>query len=56
MKRILFLFSLLIAQHTFSQKTIAIKCGQLLDTRSGIIKQKQTIYVKGNVVSEILVA
>ena len=44
----LFLCSTLIAQ-----KTILIKCGQLLDCKTGIVSQKQNILIKGNQVVSI---
>src|SRR6476659_6755657 len=36
-----------------AQKTIAIKCGQLLDVRSGQVNTNQTILVKDNLVESI---
>ncbi|CAL2104444.1 Amidohydrolase [Tenacibaculum sp. 190130A14a] len=48
MKRILLSFVLLFSfLQTFSQDTY-IHCGKLLDTEKGIVKEKQTIAVKGN--------
>lgn len=36
-----------------SQQTIAIKCGKLLDSKTGTIKTNQTVYVKGNLILEV---
>ena len=38
----------------FGQKTIAIKCGKLLDTRSGQVLTNQVIVVKGNMIESIV--
>jgi len=37
-----------------AQKTIAIKCGQLLDTRSGQVSSNQVIMIKGNLIESIV--
>jgi imidazolonepropionase-like amidohydrolase len=50
MKKILFGFFLLTGNLLQAQPIIAIKCGKLLDTRTGVIKSKQTIYVRGNTI------
>lgn len=50
MKALFLLLSMALSQFTFAQKTIAIRCGKLLDTRTGTIKTKQVIYVKGNMI------
>ncbi len=36
-----------------AQKTILIKCGKLLDTKSGTILEKQYILIKGNTVVSV---
>lgn len=36
-----------------AQKTILIKCGKLLDTKTGIVAEKQNILIKGNQVISI---
>ena len=51
-----FIFSVLIASQTDAQKTIAIKCGQLLDTKSGQILSNQIILVKDNKIDSIVSA
>ena len=51
-----FIFSVLIASQTDAQKTIAIKCGQLLDTKSGQILSNQIILVKDNKIDGIVSA
>ncbi len=53
--RKIFLFSafLLFAIVTLAQKTIAIKCGKLLDTRSGQTLSNQVIVVKVNIIESI---
>ncbi len=59
MKKILFfhLSLCLLLSVSFAQnKTIAIKCGQLLDTRSGQMLVNQVIIVKGNLVESIVSA
>ncbi len=50
MKKIVFLLSLIICLTAKAQKTIAIKCGKLLDTKTGSIKTNQTIFIKGNTI------
>ena len=36
-----------------AQKTILIKCGKLLDAKTGIVTEKQNILIKGNQVVSI---
>jgi imidazolonepropionase-like amidohydrolase len=48
--------SLICSIVLFSQKTIAIKCGKLLDTRSGQVMNNQVIIVKGNLIESIVPA
>ena len=50
MKKILVGCLVLIVSFVQAQQTIAIKCGKLLDTRTGVIKTKQIIYVRGNTI------
>ena len=52
--RKLFLLALFFtALGASAQKTILIKCGKLLDTRSGQVTEKQYILVKGNTVVSV---
>ncbi len=53
MKRILLVCLFFISISANAQKIIAIKCGKLLDARSGTIKSKQIIYVKGNAILSV---
>lgn len=53
MTRIIFPILLLVSFTASAQKTIAIKCGKLLDTRSGTIRTNQVIYIKGNTIAAI---
>ena len=53
MNRIICVCLLLVSQTLHAQKTIAIKCGKLLDTRTAAIKTKQIIYVKGNTILSV---
>ncbi|HEY6978806.1 MAG TPA: amidohydrolase family protein [Chitinophagaceae bacterium] len=46
-------FTLVFITSTSAQKTIAIKCGQLLDVQSGQINTNQTILVKDNIIESI---
>jgi imidazolonepropionase-like amidohydrolase len=50
MKRSLFILLLFCCTVTRAQKTIAIKCGKLLDAGSGTVRSNQVIYVKGKVI------
>ena len=36
-----------------AQKTILIKCGKLLDSKTGVVSEKQNIFIKGNQVVSI---
>lgn len=54
MRKLIILFitvSLTIVSN--AQKTIAIKCGKLLDTRSGQVLSNQVVIIKGNLVESI---
>ncbi len=55
MKKILLLI-IIAAFHqiVFSQKLTAIKCGQLLFTKSGQLKSNQVIIVKNNLINQII--
>ncbi|MEO7529953.1 MAG: amidohydrolase family protein [Sediminibacterium sp.] len=53
MRKLFFCLLILLSQLSFSQKTIAIKCGKLLDVRSGQVSSNQTIYIKGNKIESI---
>ena len=56
--RKLFVFTFLLFTTVFlsAQKTIAIKCGKLIDTKSGQTLSNQVIIVKGNLVESIVPA
>ncbi|MEO5595357.1 MAG: amidohydrolase family protein [Chitinophagaceae bacterium] len=56
--RKLFIFAILLLATNFlsAQKTIAIKCGKLIDTKNGQTLSNQVIYVKGNQVESIVPA
>ncbi len=47
---------LLCSIASFSQKTIAIKCGKLFDSRSGQVLSNQVVIVKGNTIESIVAA
>ncbi|MEN9686282.1 MAG: hypothetical protein RLZZ28_2068 [Bacteroidota bacterium] len=53
MRKLLACLFLLIFQQSFAQKTIAIKCGSLLDVRTGLVSSNQTILIKGNSIESI---
>jgi len=42
-----------VCLHVTAQKTILIKCGKLLDSKTGIVTEKQNILIKGNQVVSI---
>jgi len=42
-----------IALSLFSQKTIAIKCGNLFDAKAGVILKDQVVLVKGNIIQSV---
>jgi len=57
MKRYFLLFFIQLAWFPlFSQKLIAIKCGKVLDVRSGEVLQNQVILVRGNIIQSLLPA
>lgn len=53
MKNFFLLFCLSLFFKTNAQKTTLIKCGQLLDTKLGIVLQKQNILIKGGEIISI---
>ncbi|MBX9782289.1 MAG: amidohydrolase family protein [Chitinophagaceae bacterium] len=54
MRKLIFLLLLFAASFSFAQqKTIAIRCGKLLDTRSGKVLLNQVILVKGNKIESV---
>ena len=53
MRKLILLAFLFTATGAHAQKTILIKCGKLLDTRSGQVTEKQYILVKGNTVVSV---
>ena len=53
MKKLFLLFFTFSFIYSNAQKVIAIKCGKLLDAKTGIIQTNQTIYVKGNTILNI---
>jgi imidazolonepropionase-like amidohydrolase len=57
MKKILttvvILFSLFIMNDATAQKTILIKCGKLLDTKSGMVLENQFVLLSGNTIVSV---
>ena len=53
MRNLLLIFTCFISLTTAAQKTTAIKCGQLLDVRTGQLNKNVTILVKGNIITMI---
>lgn len=47
------LFFIGLLTSAFAQSTIAIKCGQLLDSRTGKVSTNQTIFIRGNIIESI---
>lgn len=45
--------SLLLVGQILAQRTTALTCGQVLNTRTGEILQNQVIYIKGNLIESI---
>ena len=56
MRKILLIISLFAVAASQAQKTIAIKCGQLLDTKSGQILSNQIVLIKNNKVEAVIAA
>ncbi len=50
---ILFLFLCIVTFKVAAQKTTAIKCGAVLDVRTGILNKNVTIVVKNNIIESI---
>lgn len=53
MKKIIIVCLLFLAQQAFPQKTISVKCGKLLDTKTGQVSANQTIFIRGNKIESI---
>ncbi|MFT3937103.1 MAG: amidohydrolase family protein [Chitinophagaceae bacterium] len=53
MRKMLLIAALLFSFTLSAQKTIAVKCGKLLDTHSGQVLNNQVIIVKGNTIESI---
>ena len=48
MRQFIFLFMLLTSLYAEAQKSILLKCGKLLDTKTGIVLEKQFVLLNGN--------
>ena len=48
MRQSIFLFMLLTSLYAEAQKSILLKCGKLLDTKTGIVLEKQFVLLNGN--------
>jgi imidazolonepropionase-like amidohydrolase len=48
MRQFIFLFLLLTSLYAEAQKSILLKCGKLLDTKTGIVLEKQFVLLSGN--------
>ncbi len=48
MRQLMFLFMLLTSLYAEAQKSILLKCGKLLDTKTGIVLEKQFVLLNGN--------
>jgi imidazolonepropionase-like amidohydrolase len=53
MRHLIFTALILVSLSLSAQKTILIKCGKLLDTKTGIVLEKQNVLIKGNQVISI---
>lgn len=53
MRKIIFCFLACITTHGFAQKTIAIKCGKLVDVRTGQVSSNQTLFIRGNKIESV---
>ncbi|HCT22170.1 MAG TPA: amidohydrolase, partial [Chitinophagaceae bacterium] len=55
MKKIVLLAcSILLLTQLFAQKTIAVKCGKLFDSKNGVMLSDQIILVKGNQIEQVI--
>ena len=52
-KIVVLLFTVVFVTSMNAQKIIAIKCGQLLDVRTGAVNTNQTILIKDNIIESI---
>jgi imidazolonepropionase-like amidohydrolase len=52
-KNFLLLITFVVCVPALAQKTIAIKCGQLLDVRTGKISGNQIIFIKNNIIQSV---
>ena len=48
MRQFIFFFMLLTSLYAEAQKSILLKCGKLLDTKTGIVLEKQFVLLSGN--------
>ena len=55
MRYLIFTLGLFTCLNLSAQKTILIKCGKLLDSKTGLVSEKQNILIKGNQVVSISV-
>ena len=53
MRYFIFILPLFFCSSLMAQKTILIKCGKLLDSKTGLVAEKQNILIKGNQVISI---
>jgi len=53
MRKLILLALILTSLFASAQKTILIKCGKLLDTKTGTVLEKQNVLIKGNVVVSV---
>ena len=53
MRHFIFILTLFFCSTLVAQKTILIKCGKLLDSKTGLVAEKQNILIKGNQVISI---
>ncbi len=53
MRYLVFIVAFFVCLHASAQKTILIKCGKLLDSKTGMVTEKQNILINGNQVVSI---
>jgi len=53
MRQLFTIAFVIISVSLSAQKTILIKCGKLLDTKTGIVSEKQNVLIKGNQIVSI---